>query len=144
MSLSRVISSCSITVQHYSFTRSATPVTKWLISSLVLDRRDGAYVDNIENLKEYSSTLILPWLRLINSSTLTSILSRGKYFQRKSSLNLSHSIGLAFTGLLFPKLILELDPNLILVLPLLGFGISWGWNLQLLMDIRWMMIHKVS
>ena len=50
------------------FTRSATPVKDLLISSLGLDIIDGAYLDNKVNFKEYSSTLILPLLRFINSS----------------------------------------------------------------------------
>lgn len=58
------------------------------------------YLNNIENFKEYSSTIIFPWLRLINCCTLTSLLSWGKYLGRKASLNSSHSIGHESSGLL--------------------------------------------
>ena len=90
----------TMSLSRVSLNRSVTPITKWLISSLVLDRRDGAYLDNIENFKEHSSMLILPWLRLIHSFILTSLLSRGNYFPRKASLKYPHSIGPDSHGLL--------------------------------------------
>ena len=94
MSLARVISSWSVAVWHSSFTRSATPLTNILISSLGLDTSDGEYINNIENFKEDFSTRILPYLSLIKSSTFTSLLSWEKYFPRLTSINYSHTIRL--------------------------------------------------
>ena len=83
------------------FYKVATLVKNLLISSLGLYTKDGSYLDNIVNFKEYSSTLILPYLRLMNSSTFNSLFSRGKHFHKKVSLNSPHYIGPNSAGLLF-------------------------------------------
>ena len=80
--------------------------------SLVSNPRDGAYLDNEEKFKEYSATLILSCLRLINSSTLTSLISLGKYLPRKASLYSSHSIRRESSGLCLYIVCTTLAPQL--------------------------------
>ena len=74
-------------------TKSDIQVTNLLILSLWFDTKDGSYLYNWVNFKEYSSTLMPPFLRLINLSTFTSPFSRGKHLPRYAFLNSSHSIG---------------------------------------------------
>ncbi|KAF3636891.1 hypothetical protein FXO37_25211 [Capsicum annuum] len=55
----------------------------------------GAYLASWVNLMEYSFTLMLPYLRLMNSNTLDSFSSMGKNYSRKAVANSSHSMGSA-------------------------------------------------
>ncbi|KAF3653104.1 hypothetical protein FXO38_15798 [Capsicum annuum] len=59
----------------------------------------GAYLASWVNLREYSFTLMLPYLRLMNSNTLDSFSSMGKNYSRKAVANSSHSMGSAFVPL---------------------------------------------
>lgn len=63
MSQARVTSSGSMVVQNSSLTMSATQVRNLLVSSLGLDTKDKAYIDNIDNFKMYSSNFKLPDFR---------------------------------------------------------------------------------
>ena len=99
MSLATVISSCNISVQYSSLTKSATPIIKQIISSLGFAKKEGEYLESLEIFKEYSSTLILPCLRLIKSSTLIPS-SHGESTYQEKFLNFSHSIGSVYSGLL--------------------------------------------
>ena len=100
MSLYRFMYVWRMVIKHSSSTRSATQVRKWVISSVGLDSKDLACLYNRVNFKKYSSTHLLPCLKFINSSTLTSLFSYGNYNPKKASLNTSHSTGPDSTNLL--------------------------------------------
>ena len=66
-----------------------------LISSLLFDTREVPYLENLTNFREYSLTVIELCLRLMNSSTLASLISLGKNLPRKRCLT-QHSCDLTF------------------------------------------------
>lgn len=59
----------------------------------------GEYTDNRMKFSAYSLTLILPCRRLMNSSTLASLISKGKYSSRKEVEIFSQSRGPAYSVL---------------------------------------------
>ena len=73
INLPSYILSCNMAAQNSSSRSSDTSATNLLISSLLLDTREEAYLESLTNLKEYSLAYIPPWSRLMKSSTLTSL-----------------------------------------------------------------------
>ena len=75
INLARSILSCNMANRHSSSRSSDIPVKNLLISFLILDTREEAYLESLTNFKEYSLTYIPSWRRLMNSLTLASLCS---------------------------------------------------------------------
>ena len=72
---------------------SETPVIDQLISSLLLDTREEAYLESIQNFKENSLTQVPFYHKLMNSSTIASLCSLGKNLSKNVVLRTSKVIG---------------------------------------------------
>ena len=81
--LERSMISWNIAARHSSSIPSVIPMRNLLISSLLLDTREVAYLHSLTNFREYFLTVIDPYLRLINSSTLSSLILLRKNLSRK-------------------------------------------------------------
>ena len=81
----------SMDVQYSSFTRSARSVTKLLTSSLWLDTKDGAYLDNRVNFKHTQRYHVF-FAKVNKFLNRNCSHLRGKYIPKNALLNSSHSI----------------------------------------------------
>ena len=75
--------------RHSSFKSPLIPLGNLLISSMFLHPREVVYLDSLTNFREYSLKVMDLYLRLINSSTLASLISPGMNLSRKVALNSS-------------------------------------------------------
>ena len=78
----------------YSSSKSSDrPVINFLISSLLLDTREEAYLESLKNKIEYSLIYIPPCLNLMHSHTLASLCSLGENLYSNVVLKTSQVMG---------------------------------------------------
>lgn len=87
LNLGGVISLISIAIFHSLDTKSDTPDMNLLILALGYTTINGAYLESLVNLKEYSLILMFPCLRFMNSCTLV---SNEKNLSKNAILNSSY------------------------------------------------------
>ena len=89
ISLKMFISSSNITFLHSVFTISDIPYRNIFIYALELETMRGAYLESLLKLIPYSWTVILPYLKFMNSWDFASLNSIGKILSKKVSLKQS-------------------------------------------------------